>query len=215
MLPEISPGSYLAPQVRYGIDFEGNDDGRMLRQLRIAPTLNINLPHNLFFTLYPSPDIRLNYGDARVGPDGPIVSAAQFHGRLETDRAYSDFSGVRRSYSSGFSRLHFQDPIESWLFVLVPVPVDPTGLVADSIQKGVEFGRRKSVQMAPRKDSNLHGTCFGSHSRSILKKSGVRSSFNFSRRLPERLRHGSPIAVTQVDEQRLERAGVLFFKTCG
>ena len=62
MLPEISPGSYFAPQVRYGIDFEGNDDGRMLRQLRIAPTLNINLPHHLFFTLYPSPDIRLNYG---------------------------------------------------------------------------------------------------------------------------------------------------------
>jgi hypothetical protein len=62
MLPEISPGSYFAPQVRYGIDFEGNDDGRLLRQLRIAPTLNINLPHNLFFTLYPSPDIRLNYG---------------------------------------------------------------------------------------------------------------------------------------------------------
>ena len=62
MLPEISPGSYFAPQARYGIDFEGNDDGRMLRQLRIAPSLNINLPHNLFFTLYPSPDIRLNYG---------------------------------------------------------------------------------------------------------------------------------------------------------
>jgi hypothetical protein len=62
MLPEISPGSYFAPQVRYGIDFEGNDDGRMLRQLRIAPTLNINLPDNLFFTLYPSPDVRLNYG---------------------------------------------------------------------------------------------------------------------------------------------------------
>ena len=62
MLPEISPGSYFAPQVRYGIDFEGNDDGRMLRQLRIGPSLNINLPHNLFFTLFPSPDIRLNYG---------------------------------------------------------------------------------------------------------------------------------------------------------
>jgi hypothetical protein len=62
MLPEISPGSYFAPQVRYGIDFEGNDDGRMLRQLRIAPTLNINLADNLFVTLYPSPDIRLNYG---------------------------------------------------------------------------------------------------------------------------------------------------------
>jgi len=62
MLPEISSGSYFAPQVRYGIDFEGNDNGNILRQLRIAPTLNINLPHSLFFTLYPSPDIRLNYG---------------------------------------------------------------------------------------------------------------------------------------------------------
>ena len=62
MLPEISPGSYFAPQVRYGVDFEGNDDGRLLRQLRFAPSLNINLPHNLFFTLYPSPDIRWNYG---------------------------------------------------------------------------------------------------------------------------------------------------------
>jgi hypothetical protein len=62
MLPEISPGSYFAPQVRYGIDFQGNDNGSMLRQLRIAPTLNINLPHDLFFTLYPSPDIRMNYG---------------------------------------------------------------------------------------------------------------------------------------------------------
>ena len=71
MLPEISPGSYFAPQVRYGIDFEGNDDGRLLRQLRFAPTLNINLPHNLFFTLYPSPDIRLELWDAGLEPDGP------------------------------------------------------------------------------------------------------------------------------------------------
>jgi hypothetical protein len=62
MLPQISPGSYFAPQVRYGTDFVGNDSGTMLRQLRIAPTLNINLPHDLFFTLYPSPDIRMNYG---------------------------------------------------------------------------------------------------------------------------------------------------------
>ena len=62
MLPEISPGSYFAPQLRYGTDFEGNDSGPMLRQLRFAPTLNINLPHRLFLTLYPSPDIRWNYG---------------------------------------------------------------------------------------------------------------------------------------------------------
>ena len=78
MLPEISPGSYFAPQVRYGIDFEGNDDGRMLRQLRIAPTLNINLPHNLFFTLYPSPDIRLNYGAPAHNQTGRLFLPLNF-----------------------------------------------------------------------------------------------------------------------------------------
>ena len=78
MLPEISPGSYFAPQVRYGIDFEGNDDGRLLRQLRIAPTLNINLPHNLFFTLFPSPDIRLNYGTAVWNQTGRLFLPLNF-----------------------------------------------------------------------------------------------------------------------------------------
>ena len=78
MLPEISPGSYFAPQARYGIDFEGNDDGRMLRQLRIAPTLNINLPNNLFFTLYPSPDVRLNYGTPVWGQTGRLFLPLNF-----------------------------------------------------------------------------------------------------------------------------------------
>ena len=78
MLPEISPGSYFAPQVRYGIDFEGNDDGRLLRQLRIAPTLNINLPHNLFFTLFPSPDIRLNYGSPVWNQTGRLFLPLNF-----------------------------------------------------------------------------------------------------------------------------------------
>ena len=78
MLPEISPGSYFAPQVRYGIDFEGNDDGRMLRQLRIGPSLNINLPHNLFFTLFPSPDIRLNYGTPVQNQTGRLFLPLNF-----------------------------------------------------------------------------------------------------------------------------------------
>ena len=72
------PGSYFAPQVRYGIDFEGNDDGRLLRQLRIAPTLNINLPHNLFFTLFPSPDIRLNYGSPVWNQTGRLFLPVNF-----------------------------------------------------------------------------------------------------------------------------------------
>ena len=46
ILPEISPGSYFAPGGALRNCFEGNDDGRLLRQLRIAPTLNINCRTN-------------------------------------------------------------------------------------------------------------------------------------------------------------------------
>jgi len=78
MLPELSEGSYFAPQVRYGVDFLGNDEGRMLRQLRLMPTLNINLPHDLFLTLYPSPDIRWNYGTAIYGQTGRFFLPLNF-----------------------------------------------------------------------------------------------------------------------------------------
>jgi hypothetical protein len=70
--------SYFAPQVRYGVDFGGNDEGPMLRQLRLAPTLNINLPHDLFLTLYPSPDIRWNYGTPVYGQTGRFFLPLNF-----------------------------------------------------------------------------------------------------------------------------------------
>jgi hypothetical protein len=78
MLPEVSEGSYFAPQVRYGVDFGGNDEGPMLRQLRLMPTLNINLPHDLFLTLYPSPDIRWNYGTPVFGQTGRFFLPLNF-----------------------------------------------------------------------------------------------------------------------------------------
>jgi hypothetical protein len=81
MLPELSEGSYFAPQVRYGVDFGGNDEGPLLRQLRLMPTLNINFPHDLFLTLYPSPDIRWNYPG--TWPDRPVLLASELHDRLE------------------------------------------------------------------------------------------------------------------------------------
>ena len=78
MLPELSQGSYFAPQVRYGVDFGGNDEGPMLRQLRLMPTFNINLPHDLFLTLYPSPDIRWNYGTPVYGQTGRFFLPLNF-----------------------------------------------------------------------------------------------------------------------------------------
>jgi hypothetical protein len=38
MLPELSEGGYFAPQVRYGVDYGGNDEGPLLRQLRLMAT---------------------------------------------------------------------------------------------------------------------------------------------------------------------------------
>ena len=78
MLPEISQGSYFAPQLRYGIDSESDDNGSTLRQLRVAQTLNINLPHDLFFTLYPSPDIRINYGTPVSNQKGRLFLPLNF-----------------------------------------------------------------------------------------------------------------------------------------
>jgi hypothetical protein len=78
MLPELSEGSYFAPQVRYGVDFGGNDEGPLLRQLRLMPTLNINLPHDLFLTFYPSPDIRWNYGTPVHGRTGRFFLPLNF-----------------------------------------------------------------------------------------------------------------------------------------
>lgn len=78
MLPEISPGSYFAPQVRYALDFGGVNGATTLRQVRIAPTFNVNLPYQLFFTFYPSPDIRLNYGTPVWGQTGRLFVPANF-----------------------------------------------------------------------------------------------------------------------------------------
>ena len=78
MLPELSEGSYFAPQVRYGVDYGGNDEGPLLRQLRLMPTLNINLPHELFLTFYPSPDIRWNYGTPVHGQTGRFFLPLNF-----------------------------------------------------------------------------------------------------------------------------------------
>jgi hypothetical protein len=40
--------------------------------------LNINLPDRWFLTLYPSPDIRINYGDAITGQTGRLFLPADF-----------------------------------------------------------------------------------------------------------------------------------------
>jgi hypothetical protein len=70
--PELSPGSYFEPLVRYEESIAGDPGKRNVGNLQFAPTLNIGLPDRWFFTFYPSPDIRVNYSDPITGQTGRL-----------------------------------------------------------------------------------------------------------------------------------------------
>ena len=73
MLPEISPGSFFTGLVRYAVSFAAAVPGsRNVSNLQFAPTLNVALPSQWFVTFYPSPDIRINYGDPITGQTGRL-----------------------------------------------------------------------------------------------------------------------------------------------
>jgi hypothetical protein len=69
-LPEITSGSYFEPVLRYDVSVAGDPTRRNISNLQFAPTLNINLPERWFVTLFPSTDIRVNYGDPITGQTG-------------------------------------------------------------------------------------------------------------------------------------------------
>ncbi|WP_156898866.1 hypothetical protein [Bradyrhizobium erythrophlei] len=69
---EISPSSYFEPVIRYDVSFAGDPTKRNISNLQFAPTLNVGLPDRWFLTFYPSPDIRINYGDPITGQTGRL-----------------------------------------------------------------------------------------------------------------------------------------------
>jgi hypothetical protein len=69
-LPEITSGSYLEPLLRYDVSVAGDPTKKNISNLQFAPMLNIGLPDRWFVTLFPSPDIRINYGDPITGQTG-------------------------------------------------------------------------------------------------------------------------------------------------
>jgi hypothetical protein len=71
-LPEISGGSYIEPVLRYDQSFAGDPLERGVSNLQFAPTVNFGLPRGWFLTLYPSPDIRWNFGDPVTGETGHL-----------------------------------------------------------------------------------------------------------------------------------------------
>jgi hypothetical protein len=73
MLPELGSGSYFIPLLRYDISSSIDETtGRRNRNLQFAPELKIALPEMWFVELYPSPDIRINFGKAIPGQTGPL-----------------------------------------------------------------------------------------------------------------------------------------------
>ena len=71
-LPELSPGSYVEPFARYDVSFAGDPSKRNISNLQLAPFLNIGLPDDWFVALYPSADIRINFGDPVTGQTGRL-----------------------------------------------------------------------------------------------------------------------------------------------
>ena len=71
-LPEINSSSYLEPVVRYDVSFAGDPTKKNISNLQFAPTFNLGLPDRWFITFYPSPDIRINYGDPITGQTGRL-----------------------------------------------------------------------------------------------------------------------------------------------
>jgi hypothetical protein len=78
MLPELGPDSYVTGLVRYDVSFAGDPSKRNISNLQLAPTLNIDLPKRWFVTLYPNPDIRLNFGDPITGQTGRLFLPFDF-----------------------------------------------------------------------------------------------------------------------------------------
>jgi len=76
MLPEFSPGSFVIALVRYDVSFAGLASAKNISNLQFEPELNINLPDRWFVTFYPSPDIRLNFGDPITGQTGRLFLPA-------------------------------------------------------------------------------------------------------------------------------------------
>jgi hypothetical protein len=69
---EINDDTFFVPKVRYAIGFDGDDSRRALDELQIAPTLKVGLPDHWFAVLYPSHDVRFNFGEAVPGQTGRL-----------------------------------------------------------------------------------------------------------------------------------------------
>jgi len=68
----FSSNTYFVPKIRYAVSFGGDPSRRDISEPQIAPTFNIGLPNRWFVTLYPSFDIRINFGEPSSGQTGKL-----------------------------------------------------------------------------------------------------------------------------------------------
>ncbi|HUO55202.1 MAG TPA: hypothetical protein VMU18_10700 [Rhodoblastus sp.] len=71
-LLELGSGDYIEPLLRWDVSFAGDPTRRNISNLQLAPMVNFTLPERWFVTLYPSTDIRWNFGDPVTGQTGRL-----------------------------------------------------------------------------------------------------------------------------------------------
>jgi hypothetical protein len=71
-MPDVGSGLYVEPLVRNDASFAGNPSRKSINNLQFAPMVNFPFPDGWFFTLYPEPDIRWNFGPAVTGETGRL-----------------------------------------------------------------------------------------------------------------------------------------------
>jgi hypothetical protein len=69
---EYGPNTYFVPKIRYALSVAGDSSRRNITEVQFAPTLSIGLPNRWFAMLYPSYDIRVNYGKPISGQAGRL-----------------------------------------------------------------------------------------------------------------------------------------------
>jgi hypothetical protein len=69
---DLGPNTYFTPVIRYALSVAGDPDRRNIRQVQFSPSFNIGIPDNWFVTLYPSYDIRMNFGPEVGGQKGRL-----------------------------------------------------------------------------------------------------------------------------------------------
>jgi len=69
---EFGSNTYFVFKMRYAMSVAGDPSRRNISEPQISPMLNIGLPERWFVSLFPSYDIRLNYGDPKSGQTGRL-----------------------------------------------------------------------------------------------------------------------------------------------